>query len=278
MQRPGGLAGRRGSRAARRRDSRADRGSGRVTTTAIRTTFSHEAADARHLRNRRAGAIRRRRRSPGAAGRRPRQGRHRDEPARVLGRRAPLRCSTTAPRCRRCELAGLCDPLRVGGSAPTPGHDSSRSGNLPRLRRARARSAASDGSRCTRRTAPRRFGFLRPDSMPSGPGWRSTGRCPRHRSALPRLEPALSAAHARHGPARHRAVDAASATGACGARRGRRASRRCRVGYADGYPRHVRDAEVLIGGRRVPIVGAVCMDMLMIDVTDVPTARRWADR
>jgi len=44
------------------------------------------------------------------------------------------------------------------------------------------------------------------------------------------------------------------------------------VGYADGYPRHVRDAHVLVGGRRVPIVGAVCMDMLMIDVTDVPQA------
>jgi alanine racemase len=42
------------------------------------------------------------------------------------------------------------------------------------------------------------------------------------------------------------------------------------VGYADGYPRHVRDASALVGGRRVPIVGAVCMDMLMVDVTDVP--------
>jgi alanine racemase len=44
------------------------------------------------------------------------------------------------------------------------------------------------------------------------------------------------------------------------------------LGYADGYPRHVHDAEVLVAGRRVPIVGAVCMDMLMIDVTDVPPA------
>ena len=44
------------------------------------------------------------------------------------------------------------------------------------------------------------------------------------------------------------------------------------VGYADGYPRHMRDASALLAGRRVPIVGAVCMDMLMIDVTDVPRA------
>ncbi|HZL20329.1 MAG TPA: alanine racemase [Polyangia bacterium] len=56
-----------------------------------------------------------------------------------------------------------------------------------------------------------------------------------------------------------------------------RASRPSRVatlpiGYADGYPRHVRDASVLLGGRRIPIVGAVCMDMLMVDVTDLPEA------
>ena len=44
------------------------------------------------------------------------------------------------------------------------------------------------------------------------------------------------------------------------------------LGYADGYPRHVREAQVLVAGRRVPVVGAVCMDMLMIDVTDVPPA------
>jgi alanine racemase len=44
------------------------------------------------------------------------------------------------------------------------------------------------------------------------------------------------------------------------------------IGYADGYPRHVHDASVLLAGRRIPIVGAVCMDMLMVDVTDLPEA------
>ena len=44
------------------------------------------------------------------------------------------------------------------------------------------------------------------------------------------------------------------------------------IGYADGYPRHVRGAFTLVRGRRAPIVGAVCMDMLMVDVTDVPGA------
>jgi alanine racemase len=44
------------------------------------------------------------------------------------------------------------------------------------------------------------------------------------------------------------------------------------IGYADGYPRHVRGAEVIVRGRRVPLAGAVCMDMMMVDVTDVPGA------
>lgn len=43
------------------------------------------------------------------------------------------------------------------------------------------------------------------------------------------------------------------------------------VGYADGYPRTLGNrAEVLIGGRRCPVVGVVCMDLCMVDVTDVP--------
>jgi alanine racemase len=42
------------------------------------------------------------------------------------------------------------------------------------------------------------------------------------------------------------------------------------VGYADGYPRLLSNrGEVLVGGRRAPIVGRVCMDLTMIDVTDI---------
>lgn len=43
------------------------------------------------------------------------------------------------------------------------------------------------------------------------------------------------------------------------------------IGYADGYTRRMSGrAEVLVAGRRVPVVGAITMDMSMIDVTDVP--------
>ena len=39
------------------------------------------------------------------------------------------------------------------------------------------------------------------------------------------------------------------------------------VGYGDGYNRHLSNrGHVLIGGRRYPVVGRVCMDQLMVDV------------
>lgn len=42
------------------------------------------------------------------------------------------------------------------------------------------------------------------------------------------------------------------------------------VGYGDGYPRTLSNkADVLIKGRRCPIIGRVCMDQLMVDVSDI---------
>jgi alanine racemase len=42
------------------------------------------------------------------------------------------------------------------------------------------------------------------------------------------------------------------------------------IGYADGYSRQLSHrGSVLIQGRRAPIVGLVCMDMTMVDVTDI---------
>ncbi|MCB9545080.1 MAG: alanine racemase [Myxococcales bacterium] len=43
------------------------------------------------------------------------------------------------------------------------------------------------------------------------------------------------------------------------------------VGYADGYDRQLGNlAHVLIGGRRAPVRGRVCMNIIMVDVTDGP--------
>ena len=69
-----------------------------------------------------------------------------------------------------------------------------------------------------------------------------------------------------------------------------RAERPTRVGvvpcgYADGYPRTARqETPVALGGRKAPLIGRVSMDMLTVDLTDIPDAvpgvevELWGDR
>lgn len=46
------------------------------------------------------------------------------------------------------------------------------------------------------------------------------------------------------------------------------------VGYGDGYPRSLSNkGAVLIHGKRARILGRVCMDQFMVDVTDIPETR-----
>ena len=46
------------------------------------------------------------------------------------------------------------------------------------------------------------------------------------------------------------------------------------VGYADGYPRGLSNkGDVLIAGKRARILGRVCMDQFMVDVTKIPEAK-----
>jgi alanine racemase len=58
-----------------------------------------------------------------------------------------------------------------------------------------------------------------------------------------------------------------------------RAERQSRIGtvscgYADGYPRHAPSGTpLLVRGQRVPLVGRVSMDMLTVDLTDLPAAQ-----
>lgn len=43
------------------------------------------------------------------------------------------------------------------------------------------------------------------------------------------------------------------------------------AGYADGYPRVLSNQGcVLIHGKKAPIIGRICMDQMMVDVTDIP--------
>jgi alanine racemase len=47
------------------------------------------------------------------------------------------------------------------------------------------------------------------------------------------------------------------------------------VGYADGYARSLSNrGQVLVRGERAPVVGRVCMDLTMLDVTDIRNVRQ----
>ena len=47
------------------------------------------------------------------------------------------------------------------------------------------------------------------------------------------------------------------------------------IGYADGYSRCLSGkAHVIINGKKAPIIGRICMDQLMADVTDIPDVTR----
>jgi alanine racemase len=49
------------------------------------------------------------------------------------------------------------------------------------------------------------------------------------------------------------------------------------IGYADGFPRSLSNrASMLVRGRRVPVIGTVCMDYVMVDLTGHPEKERIA--
>ncbi len=41
------------------------------------------------------------------------------------------------------------------------------------------------------------------------------------------------------------------------------------IGYADSFPRTGQPAQVLLHGKRVPVVGRVCMDQMMVDISGI---------
>lgn len=52
---------------------------------------------------------------------------------------------------------------------------------------------------------------------------------------------------------------------------GRRKVAAVTIGYADGFPRSLSNrGHALVRGRKVPVIGRVCMDQLLLDVTKVP--------
>lgn len=50
------------------------------------------------------------------------------------------------------------------------------------------------------------------------------------------------------------------------------------TGYADGYNRGLSNkGYILIHGKKAAIVGRICMDQFMVDVTDIPEAREYEE-
>lgn len=46
------------------------------------------------------------------------------------------------------------------------------------------------------------------------------------------------------------------------------------VGYADGYPRAMSEVgQVEIHGKRARVLGVVCMDLTMVDISEIPEAQ-----
>lgn len=52
-----------------------------------------------------------------------------------------------------------------------------------------------------------------------------------------------------------------------------------RIGYADGYPRTLSNGKgfMLVGGKPAPVIGTICMDMTMLDITDLPGIKEGDD-
>jgi alanine racemase len=52
-----------------------------------------------------------------------------------------------------------------------------------------------------------------------------------------------------------------------------------RIGYADGFSRRLGHGvgKILINKKLVPVVGTVCMDMIMVDVTDIQNVKEGDD-
>ncbi|HVZ71851.1 MAG TPA: alanine racemase [Polyangia bacterium] len=166
-------------------------------------------------------------------------------------------------------LAGLCTHF---ASADVP-DDAPTTEALARFGAclALARAAGFDGlvNHAANSAAAVRFADTRFDAV--RPGLALYGAMPSTHVALPGLEPALRLT-TRVMTIHELAPGTTVSYG--GTWRASRPSRIATlpVGYADGYPRHVRGAFTLMRGRRAPIVGVVCMDMLMVDVTDIPGA------
>ena len=170
----------------------------------------------------------------------------------IARRRAPDRAGAPRRAARRCGWRG-CAPTSRRPTSPTPAvtEDGARS-----IRTCCIGAARLEGFADLRQPRGQQRGGGSVSrarvSMPSGPGWRSTARCRRATWSLAGPRAGAAAAHARSWRCTTSPSGRRSATGGCGARRGRRASRRCRSGTPTAIRATSAAPSVLVGGRRVP--------------------------
>ena len=184
--------------------------------------------------------------------------------------------SLTAPySCSHLRVTGVFTHLADTGAAGR-GQPSPYPGATPAL-------SGSGGWPALRRTRPRNRplpGQLRPAQLPRPP---LRLRPPRHRpctasSAPPATPPRRSLPSARCSPcgpgvSQLHTLAAGEAAGYDGAYTAHRPTvlATLSIGYADGWPCTLSNGagRVLLHGRTAPIVGLICMDQLLVDVTDM---------
>ena len=180
-----------------------------------------------------------------------------------------------SPRIPEVRVRGLMTHLACA-DAPTPrGDDASRSLRFDEATALLARHGVRAGraARRQQRRAPPRGGAARRGS-PRARALRRLAACGR-RPARERAPPGDARSHRGHRRARASKRATPSATARSGARRALRASRPCRWATPTASRASSPTAgHVLVRGKRAPIVGAVSMDMSMIDVTDFPGVAR----
>ena len=200
------------------------------------------------------GAARHARRAPGAGGRRA--------GARgVAGARAGGRDDALRDRRRRPRVHGSASSTRSSRSSPS----SAALAGHRRARRQQRRDAA-------RAAQPLRPGPLRDRDL----RLRSDERGSRRARARARARAALIR---RGGQARARRATAPATAGGSSPS-ARPGSRPLPIGYADGIRRALtNNCDVLIGGRRYPLVGTVSMDNITVDLgpEPAPASRRRGD-
>ena len=198
----------------------------------------------------------------------PPEDRYGHAPGRRRGRTRPLALATAIAASPSSAAGRRVHAPRRRRRARRPVHRCRRSNSFDDVAHGAGRGRPSTRRWCTRRTRRRRSPFRRArfDVVRAGIAIYGISPGPALDGLAAALRPALSL-RARSRMSSGSAPATASRTACATASSERPTVATLPLGYADGVPRRLFAAggEVLIGGRRTPIVGVVTMDQLMVD-------------